>query len=167
MAHVQQPNAQNVSRAIRNIADGYQDLVIEAALIPNISARGSDRSVASTVVTRATAASKPGHSDPKPDQRALECNPDPLRLQAGRLDGEATRRPLMRPTTLADDAVQRLYELEFPLITYQQLVVSLQISRATPQLQVAAGVLGLPALASNPLVDQRRRQIAEYLGIPY
>ncbi|KAI5799692.1 hypothetical protein FPQ18DRAFT_302053 [Pyronema domesticum] len=36
-----------------------------------------------------------------------------------------------------------------------------------PQLQVAAGVLGLPALPDNALVDQRMAQIAKYLGIPY
>jgi len=45
---------------------------------------------------------------------------------------------------------------EFPL-TYQQLAVSSQL------LQVATGVPALP----NPLVEQCRAQIADYLGIPH
>jgi hypothetical protein len=36
MANLQQPNAQNVSRAVRNTADGYQDLATEAARMQNM-----------------------------------------------------------------------------------------------------------------------------------
>ncbi|KAI5845815.1 hypothetical protein DFP73DRAFT_547312 [Morchella snyderi] len=35
-----------------------------------------------------------------------------------------------------------------------------------PQCQTVAAHLGLPVLRGNPLVDDRRRQIAEYLGVP-
>lgn len=38
MADLQQPNAQNVTQAIRNIAGGFQDLATEAARIQNIPA---------------------------------------------------------------------------------------------------------------------------------
>ncbi|RPA96563.1 hypothetical protein L873DRAFT_1694006 [Choiromyces venosus 120613-1] len=74
--------------------------------------------------------------------------------------------PMMLYNTSAVDFAPLRYPAGIPInnlpATFHEFKTFME-----PQLQVAAEVLGLPALPGNALVDQRRAQIAEYLGILY
>ncbi|CCX31304.1 Protein of unknown function [Pyronema omphalodes CBS 100304] len=99
-------------------------------------------------------------------QQQLRIQVGQLQNQVGDLQNHQQRMPMMLYRASVSDLAPLRYPAGIPIDNVP--ATRRELTNFTgPQLQVAAGVLGLPALPDNALVDQRMAQIAKYLGIPY
>ncbi|RPA94348.1 hypothetical protein L873DRAFT_1793023 [Choiromyces venosus 120613-1] len=191
MANTQQPTTQNISQAFHNTANGYQDLRTEVDRIPNMPVfdQGTQITQILQQLLNGQQELQNGQQELWGQIRELQIGQQELQDQVGHiLDhvGELQnqwvfpilvwyrssthsltrqqRLPMMLYNASASNRAPLCYPAGIPVNNLPATRDDL-IDFTGPQLQVAAEVLGLPALPCNALIGQRRAQIAEYIGV--